>query len=89
MGVIVGHGMIQWNPHTEEGGYSYFETDSASTVWYFFTDVYPSLYNGSRPLDPPSWWLRLFESRNRPEDTSAQAVAINNEIAAAAAPEVR
>jgi Derlin-2/3 len=32
-------------------------------VWYFFTDVYPPLHNGSRPLDPPSWWTRLFERR--------------------------
>lgn len=30
-------------------------------VWYFFTDVYPPLHNGSRPLDPPTWWTRLFE----------------------------
>lgn len=32
-------------------------------VWYFFTDVYPPLHSGSRPLDPPSWWRRLFEGR--------------------------
>ncbi|KFH43105.1 Derlin-like protein [Hapsidospora chrysogenum ATCC 11550] len=32
-------------------------------VWYFFTDVYPPLHNGSRPLDPPRWWRRLFEGR--------------------------
>lgn len=30
-------------------------------VWYFFTDVYPPLHNGSRPLDPPAWWRRIFE----------------------------
>ncbi len=54
-------------------------------VWYFFSDVYPSLHNGQRPLDPPGWWRRIFEAR--PADTGAQP--INNEIAAAAAPEVR
>ena len=32
-------------------------------VWYFFSDVYPPLHNGSRPLDPPTWWRRLFEAR--------------------------
>lgn len=32
-------------------------------IWYFFTDVYPPLHNGSRPLDPPSWWRRLFEGQ--------------------------
>jgi hypothetical protein len=30
-------------------------------VWYFFNDVYPPLHNGHSPLDPPSWWVRLFE----------------------------
>lgn len=29
-------------------------------VWYFFNDVYPPLHNNSRPLDPPTWWARLF-----------------------------
>ncbi|KAL1972538.1 hypothetical protein VTN31DRAFT_6952 [Thermomyces dupontii] len=32
-------------------------------IWYFFSDVYPSLHGGSRPLDPPRWWRRLFEGR--------------------------
>ncbi|KAI4215088.1 MAG: hypothetical protein LQ351_002403 [Letrouitia transgressa] len=54
-------------------------------VWYFFSDVYPSLHGGQRPLDPPGWWRRIFE--DRAEDT--QAAPINNEIAAAAAPDVR
>ncbi|KAI9812092.1 MAG: hypothetical protein M1826_002967 [Phylliscum demangeonii] len=60
-------------------------------VWYFFSDVYPSLYDGARPLDPPAWWMRLFERhRQRPDGAAAtEAVAINNEIAAAAAPDVR
>jgi Derlin-2/3 len=51
-------------------------------VWYFFSDVYPPLHNGSRPFDPPMWWRRIFEGR--PRDESADA--INNEIAVAAAP---
>lgn len=56
-----------------------------SAVWYFFSDVYPSLHNGQRPLDPPGWWRRIFEAQSA--DTGAQP--INNEIAVAAAPEVR
>ena len=56
-----------------------------SIVWYFFSDVYPSLHNGYRPLDPPHFWRNLFE--RAPADTGA--APINNEIAAAAAPEVR
>lgn len=30
-------------------------------IYYFFTDVYPPLHNGSTPLGPPTWWRRLFE----------------------------
>jgi Derlin-2/3 len=47
-------------------------------IWYFFNDVYPPLHGGSRPLDPPMWWRRLFEGR---ADESANG--INNEIAVA------
>jgi Derlin-2/3 len=53
-------------------------------VWYFFSDVYPPLHGGHRPFDAPTWWRRMFEGR--PQET---ADAINNEIAVAAAPEVR
>ncbi|KAF2446347.1 DER1-domain-containing protein [Karstenula rhodostoma CBS 690.94] len=30
-------------------------------IWYFFNDVYPPLHNNHSPLDPPAWWVRLFE----------------------------
>lgn len=50
-------------------------------VWYFFTDVYPPLHNGSRPLDPPTWWRRLFEARNQNESDNG----INNDIMVAGA----
>lgn len=55
-------------------------------IWYFYNDVYPPLHNGSKPLDPPMWWRRIFEGRSQREDT---ADGINNEIAVAAAPELR
>ncbi|MCJ1363269.1 hypothetical protein MMC16_002376 [Acarospora aff. strigata] len=58
-------------------------------VWYFFSDVYPPLHNGQRPLDPPIWWRRLFERRPSNADTDTDTTEIRNEIAAAAAPEVR
>ncbi|KAI9757757.1 MAG: hypothetical protein M1815_000094 [Lichina confinis] len=63
-------------------------------VWYFFSDVYPSLHNGIRPLDPPGWWIRLFEGRPPADEdvveaAATQAVAIDQDIVAAAAPEVR
>ena len=60
-------------------------------VWYFFTDVYPPMHNGSRPLDPPMWWRRLFEGQPRDEPTED---AINNDLMMAgrrdgAVPEIR
>jgi Derlin-2/3 len=58
-------------------------------IYYFFADVYPPLHNGSRPLDPPTWWRRLFERPLR-DDTADD---VNHDIAAARAdlahPEVR
>lgn len=38
-------------------------------VWYFFTDVYPPLHQGSRPFDPPSWWRWIFEAGTRNNET--------------------
>jgi len=38
-------------------------------VWYFFNDVYPPLHNGHSPLDPPAWWVQLFDRRQAPIET--------------------
>jgi Derlin-2/3 len=56
-------------------------------VWYFFSDVYPPLHNGSRPFDPPMWWRRIFEGR--PQQETADAIHNEIAVAAAPAPEVR
>jgi Derlin-2/3 len=53
-------------------------------VWYFFTDVYPPLHNGSRPLDPPFWWRMIFEGRPAAQTEEA----INNDALVAGAREV-
>lgn len=53
--------------------------------WYFFNDVYPPLHSGSRPLDPPSWWRRLFEGRPVVDDTANE---IDHEFVVAGGPEV-
>lgn len=29
-------------------------------MYYFFQDIYPRMYNGSKPLDAPMWWRRMF-----------------------------
>ncbi|KAF2094008.1 DER1-domain-containing protein [Rhizodiscina lignyota] len=55
-------------------------------VWYFFNDVYPSLYNNHRPLDPPGWWLWLFERRPQVTHVPVEAVAGDNANADAGAP---
>ena len=59
------------------------------TVWYYFNDIYPSLHDGHRPLDPPQWWVHLFEGPPQDAATGAEVEHINHDIAAAAAPEVR
>lgn len=64
-----------------------------TTVWYFFNDIYPATHNGHRPMDPPQWWIRLFERgpANRDADTDIHAAAINRDMdmAAPAMPELR
>ncbi|EFE38370.1 hypothetical protein TRV_07028 [Trichophyton verrucosum HKI 0517] len=58
-------------------------------IWYYFTDVYPQMYGGVRPLDPPAWWRRLFESTNTQDQRATNAAHINNDMAAIAARDVR
>lgn len=52
-------------------------------IWYFFNDIYPPLHGGHRPLNPPMWWRRLFDSQ------AGTGTDANRDFAAAAAPEVR
>lgn len=57
-------------------------------IYYFFNDVYPPMHNGSRPMDPPRWWRRLFEGRPRQQREEEDATAINNEFAVGGGPEL-
>ncbi|EGP84947.1 unnamed protein product [Zymoseptoria tritici ST99CH_1A5] len=58
-------------------------------IWYFFNDIYPSTHNG-RPMDPPQWWIRLWDRPALPPaDSDVHAAAINPDMAAPAVPEVR
>lgn len=43
-------------------------------VYYFFADVWPGLYEGSRPMEPPAWWVRLWERGARGDGTDARGV---------------
>lgn len=53
-------------------------------VYYFFADVWPGIHEGSRPMEPPEWWMRLWESGNgRRRQTEARGV--EGDVAAAVA----
>lgn len=43
-------------------------------VYYFFVDVWPGIHPGSRPMDPPEWWVGLWERRRRDPATGARDV---------------
>lgn len=62
------------------------------TVWYFFNDIYPGTHGGRRPMDPPQWWIWLFE-RGRAAltgpATEVHAAAMNREVVAPAVADVR
>ena len=61
-------------------------------VWYFFNDIYPSTHNGYRPMDPPGWWLRLFERQAAlPEeaDSDVHDAALQREVAPPAIADIR
>ncbi|KAF2430349.1 putative ER-associated proteolytic system protein Der1 [Tothia fuscella] len=58
-------------------------------VWYYFNDIYPPTHNGQRPMDPPGWWVALFEGAPHIEENPDTDLAnVQGEFAAAAAPEV-
>lgn len=46
-------------------------------VYYFFADVWPGLHDGQRPMDPPEWWVWLWEGRraNTGRDIDADVAA--------------
>jgi hypothetical protein len=58
-------------------------------VWYFFNDIYPSTHNGYRPMDPPGWWIRLFERQVELPDTDVHDAALQREVAAPAVADIR
>lgn len=62
-------------------------------IWYYFNDVFPHLYNGYKPLDPPSWWTRLWNgppaAERQQQDDNTAPEPVDGHIAAGAAPELR
>jgi Derlin-2/3 len=61
-------------------------------VWYYFNDIFPPLHNGRSPLDPPAWWIRLFDGPPAPteethdDDAAADHVGNPNEAVPDAVP---
>lgn len=54
-------------------------------VWYFFADVWPGLHEGQRPMEPPGWWVRLWEGRrSEGEGEGSRAREVDGHVAAAA-----
>lgn len=58
-------------------------------VWYFFTDVYPPLHGGYKPLDPPGWWRRLIDGRREIVQTEIEVPPVAPVLAPLAGPEAR
>ena len=55
--------------------------------WYYFNDIYPPTHGGARPLDPPSWWVRLWEPGQVNQEAENTGLAdVQGDFAAAAAP---
>ena len=86
-GIVVGHGKDARRNEFYRG-----EEKKADkrAVWYFFNDIYPTTHDGHRPMDPPQWWIRLFERDPLPPpESDVHPAAMNRDIAAPAVPDVR
>ena len=83
-GIIVGHSkcttfLLLVTPSPSEKELNLWKTDlSVCIAYYFFTDVFPPMYDGYRPLDPPGWWRRLFDGRGAVTDEQAEATHLVN-----------
>lgn len=61
----------------------------APLVWYYFNDIYPPTHEGHRPLDPPQWWVNLWERQPAVDQQDTGAADVQGDFAAAAAPVVQ
>lgn len=60
-------------------------------VLYYFNDLYPPTHNGKRPLDPPNWWIQLWNWNGQNQDETADTGMndVQRDLVAAAAADVR
>jgi len=62
-------------------------------VWYYFSDIYPPTHNGRRPLDPPNWWIQLwnwnFRDHDNDDTVDTDVNDVHGDLAAAAAVDLR
>jgi Derlin-2/3 len=76
LGIVVGHGESLEGGRKEGREREPRSLMKMGIVYYFFSDIYPRIRNGSRPLDPPQFWRRMFAGVDAP---AAAAAAIPNE----------
>ncbi|KAJ8111843.1 hypothetical protein OPT61_g5662 [Boeremia exigua] len=62
-GIVVGHSMPSLSPRRPK---------LILAVWYYFNDIFPPLHNGRSPLDPPAWWIRLFDGAPAPVEETQE-----------------
>lgn len=48
-------------------------------LWYYFNDIYPPTHGNHRPLDPPSWWIRLWEGEPEVEEVEEEEEPTNDQ----------
>lgn len=81
-GIVVGHSKSGWMECVS--GCSADVCLTFALAWFFFSDVYPSIHPGHRPLEPPAWWHRLFDGRETEAATVPIPSPVDTNIAAAA-----
>ncbi|KAE9980057.1 hypothetical protein EG327_006707 [Venturia inaequalis] len=52
-------------------------------IWYYFNDIYPPTHGNHRPLDPPQWWVNLWERQPAVELPETGATDVQGDFAAA------
>ncbi|QIW99161.1 hypothetical protein AMS68_004679 [Peltaster fructicola] len=58
-------------------------------IFYFLSDIYPGTHDGYRPMNPPQFWLRLFDRRTPAADmVMNNGVLMRREAAVPAIPEL-
>lgn len=71
-GIVVGHSTCRY--------LSCRSFELTGTVWYYFNDIFPPLHGGRSPLDPPAFWIRLFDGAPAPTEETHDDQAVDDEV---------